>query len=145
MKFYGTVREIITKLLNLNPDDKFIFNYYDPKDKRGPEQNRRLWWIIDKIAKKRNIDPNLVYVRALEEAQVEFDYFIGLPEALPRLQKEFRGAVEVTRESSYYGHKVYVYKCFYGSSNLGSKKMADVINVVERYAGILGISTKIGE
>ena len=47
MKYYGTIKEIISELLKLDMDKQYQVEVKEPKTKRSLEQNKLLWkWFI---------------------------------------------------------------------------------------------------
>lgn len=142
MKMYGTTKEIISKVLDLDQNKSYIVELHEPKSARSLEQNRLLWHFIGEIAKQQQCDDMEIYINALEDANAKYEYILGMPTIEKELKKNFR-AVKIVRPQDYQGKKMYVYKCFIGSSKFNTEEMTQLIEIVMKYAEDIGIPTGI--
>lgn len=112
------------------------------KDKRTEQQNKYLWALIGEIDKARNGDRSNddfeIYIEALMRAGAKFTHLLVEPEAESLLRDKFR-AIQFVRQIKK-GNKVFNdYKCFYGSSKMDKKEMADLIDTVLDMASECGL------
>ena len=117
-------------------------NISKAKDKRTEQQNKYLWALIGEIDKARNGDRSNddfeIYVEALMRAGAKFTHLLVEPEAESLLRDKFR-AVQFVRQIKK-GNRVFNdYKCFYGSSKMDKKEMADLIDTVLDMASECGL------
>lgn len=101
------------------------------KSKRTLEQNAALWWILGKLAEamsgsKNKVSTEEAYCIVLEQANIEYDYMLALPEAEPMLRKSFR-VIRKIDEREVNGKKLNMYQYFTGSSKFNTKQMNDLI------------------
>ena len=137
MKLVGTTDKLITELLKLDRDKVFSMEVKEPKNKRTLRQNAYMWKMINEIAKIQHQDEMEVYCQALEEANAKFIWLKGFKETREKLLESFR-AVKITR---YDEDGLAVFKCFYGSSKMDTKEMAELLEIVLHWATELGIPT----
>lgn len=112
------------------------------KDKRTEQQNKYLWALIGEIDKARNGDRSNddfeIYIEALMRAGAKFTHLLVEPEAESLLRDKFR-AIQFVRQIRK-GNRVFNdYKCFYGSSKMDKKEMADLIDTVLDMASECGL------
>ena len=72
-------------------DNTKFFEIKEKKTTRSLQQNKLLWELIHKIAKKQNQDDMEVYCALLERADALSDYIITATEMEDALRKTFRG------------------------------------------------------
>lgn len=140
IKHFGNIKYLIAKLLELDSTKEYLIEIKDPKDKRTLRQNRHMWALISQIAKKQHQEDMEIYCQVLEEANAKYEYVLGLESIEDELRKNFR-AVKVARPEYYKGKKMLVYKCFVGSSKMNKKEMAELLEIVKRWATELNIPT----
>lgn len=114
------------------------------KSKRSIEQNAALWWILGKLAEgmsgsKNKVSTEEAYCIMLEQANIEYDYMLALPEAEPMLRKTFR-VIRKRDEREVNGKKLNMYQYFIGSSKFNTKQMYDLITDTLAMLDELGIS-----
>ena len=112
------------------------------KDKRTEQQNKYLWALIGEIDKARNGDRSNddfeIYIEALMRAGAKFTHLLVEPEAESLLRDKFR-AIQFVRQIRK-GNRVFNdYKCFYGSSKMDKKEIADLIDTVLDMASECGL------
>lgn len=112
------------------------------KPNRTVEQNTLMWRIIREISKARESESEAdvwsVYVEALKRAGVKYEYVAVLPQAEPLLRKRFR-AIQYTNSFKHKGKTFDSYRVFCGSSELNTKEMHDLINILLDMAAEEGI------
>lgn len=140
MKYYGQIKDIIPELLKLDMDKTYIIEIKEPKRKRSLEQNKLLWELIHKIAKKTYQDDMEVYITALERADAKSDYIITRTDMEEALRKTFRG-VKFIRKQEVNNKECNVYKVYLGSSKMDTKEMTELLEIVFQICGELGIPT----
>jgi predicted nucleic acid-binding protein len=140
MKISGTIKEIISELLKLDMDKLFVCEIKEPKSKRSLEQNKLLWSLIHKIAKKTYQDDMEVYCTALERADAKSDYVITAFDMESTLRKSFRG-VKFIRMQEVNNKDCYVYKVYIGSSKMSTKEMTELLEIVFQMCSELQIPT----
>lgn len=129
-------------LAELNKETLYSINVSKAKDKRTEQQNKYLWALIGEIDKARNGDRSNddweIYLEALVRAGAKFTHLLVEPEAERLLRDKFR-AVQFVRQIRK-GNRVFNdYKCFYGSSKMDKKEMADLIDTVLDMASECGL------
>lgn len=129
-------------LAELDKQTLYALNISKAKDKRTEQQNKYLWALIGEIDKARNGDRSNddfeIYVEALMRAGAKFTHLLVEPEAESLLRDKFR-AVQFVRQIKK-GNRVFNdYKCFYGSSKMDKKEMADLIDTVLDMASECGL------
>ena len=139
IKLYGTIKELIPKLLDLEQDKVYSIEVKTPKSKRSLEQNKLLWKLIHSIAKATYQDDLEVYCAILEKADALSDYVITAIEMEDALRKSFRGA-KFIRKQEVNGKECYVYKVYIGSSKMDTKEMTELLDITLQICGELGIS-----
>ena len=141
IKRYGYVKDLISELLELDKETKYLMEVKVPKDKRTLAQNSYMWKLIHEIAKKLQQDDMDIYINALEESNAKYEYIMGLPTIEEDLKKNFR-AVKVVRPEEHNGKKFIVYKVFIGSSKFDKTEMNMLLETILRYAAELRIPTR---
>ena len=138
-----TIRANYKYLLEeLDKDTLYSINVSKAKDKRTEQQNKYLWALIGEIDKARNGDRSNddfeIYIEALMRAGAKFTHLLVEPEAETLLRDKFR-AIQFVRQIRK-GNRVFNdYKCFYGSSKMDKKEMADLIDTVLDMASECGL------
>ena len=140
MKLYGKVTDIVPELMKLDMNKLFQVEVKEPKSKRSLEQNRLLWRLIHKIAKKQYQDDMEVYCTALERADALSDYVITATDMEQALRKSFRG-VKFVRMQEVNGKDCFVYKVFLGSSKMNVSEMNELLEIVYQMCAELDIAT----
>ena len=141
MKIYGDLKTIVEQLFKLDTSKKYICEIKEPKQKRSLEQNKLLWELIHKIAKKTYHDDMEIYCTALERADALSDYVITASDMETNLRKSFRG-VKFIRKQEVNGKECYVYKVYLGSSKMTTKEMTELLDIVNMMCSELGIDTE---
>lgn len=140
MKYYGTIKEIISELLKLDMDKQYQVEVKEPRSKRSIEQNKLLWKLVHSIAKETYQDDMEVYCTALERADALSDYVITVTDMEDALRKQFRG-VKFIRKQEVNGKECNVYKVYLGSSKMTIKEMNELLEIVFQMCNELGIAT----
>lgn len=138
---YGTVKEIIPKLLDLDNSTPYLISIKEPKAKRSLEQNKLLWKLIHLIAKEIYADDMEIYCTVLERADALSDYVITATDMGEALRKTFRGA-KFVRMQEVNGKECFVYKVYLGSSKMNTKEMTELLDVTLQLCGELGIDIR---
>lgn len=141
MKFYGTIKELIPKLFELDQEKNYLVEIKEPKKKRSLESNRLLWLLIHKIAKETYQDDMEIYITTLERADAKSDYIITRNNIEEELKKNFR-AVKFVRTQEVNGNDCYVFKVYIGSSKMNTKEMTELLDIVYQMCSELGIATE---
>lgn len=141
MKFYGTIKELIPKLFELDQNKNYLIEIKEPKIKRSLESNRLLWLLIHKIAKETYQDDMEIYITTLERADAKSDYIITRNNIEEELKKNFR-AVKFVRTQEVNGNDCYVFKVYIGSSKMNTKEMTELLDIVYQMCSELGIATE---
>ena len=128
--------------IEIENEKEYVAEFKEIKFKRTIRQNRLMWGLIKEIASHENMqqDEMEIYISALEQANVKSTYLLAPEEAEDILRKNFR-AVKVVRPEEFKGRKMYVYKCFLGSSKLNTKEMTILLDIIKYWAEELGIQT----
>ena len=134
----GTQKQIITWLLE--QDNTKFFEIKEKKTTRTLQQNKLLWELIHKIAKKQNQDDMEVYCALLERADALSDYIITATEMETALRKTFRG-VKFIRKQLVNDKECYIYKVYIGSSKMNTKEMTDLLDITIQLCSELQIPT----
>lgn len=138
-----TIRENYKYLLqDLDKETIYSIDISKARDKRTDKQNKYMWALIGEIDKARNGDRANddfdIYLEALVRAGAKFTHLLVEPEAEKMLRGSFR-AIQLVRTIKV-GDKLFNdYKCYYGSSKLDKKEMADVIETVLDMASECGL------
>ena len=140
MKYYGTIKEIISELLKLDMDKQYQVEVKEPRSKRSLEQNKLLWKLVHSIAKETYQDDMEVYCTALERADALSDYVITATDMEDALRKQFRG-VKFIRKQEVNDKECNVYKVYLGSSKMTIKEMNELLEIVFQMCNELGIAT----
>jgi hypothetical protein len=140
-EFYGTVKEVIPKLLDLDNEKKFLFSIKEPYKKRSLDQNRLFWKLVHKVAKETYNTDYDVYCAVLEKADALSDYVITAVDMADDLRKSFRG-VKFIRMQEVNGRDCFVYKVYLGSSKMNTAEMNELIEITMQVCGELGIDTR---
>ena len=125
----GKPKDLINELLKLDFDKAYQMEIKEPKSKRSIEQNKMLWELIHRIAKKTQHTDMEIYCAALEEADAKSDYVITATDMESALKKSFRG-VKFIRMQEVNGKDCYVYKVYIGSSKMNTKEMTELLDIV---------------
>lgn len=138
MRYFGTIKNLIPKLMEMDLDKYYDVSIKEPTNKRSLQQNKMLWSIIHSIAKATNQDDNDVYCALLEKADALSDYIITAVEMEDALRKSFRG-IKFMRMQVVNGKDCYIYKVYLGSSKMTTKEMGELLDVAIQIASELGI------
>ena len=141
MTLFGTIKQIIPELLNLDNTKQYVISVKEPKSKRSLEQNKLLWSLIHRIAKETYQDDMEVYCAVLERADALSDYVITAVDMEQSLRKSFRG-VKFIRMQEVNGKDCYVYKVYLGSSKMNTAEMTELIEITMQVCSELGIDTR---
>lgn len=139
IKIYGSIKELIPKLFELDQNKNYLIEIKEPKIKRSLESNRLLWLLIHKIAKKTSQDDMEIYITALERADAKSDYIITRRNIEEELRKNFR-AVKFVRMQEVNGKDCYVFKVYIGSSKMNTKEMTELLDIVYQMCSELGVA-----
>lgn len=127
---------------DLNKEELYSIVITRAKDKRTEQQNKYMWALIGEIDKARNGDRSNddfeIYIEALTRAGAKFTHLLVEPEAESMLREQFR-AIQLTRKIKVGDKIFYDFKCFYGSSKMDTKEMADLIETVLDMASECGL------
>lgn len=114
------------------------------KKKRSLNQNSMLWELIGEISVKENgnkVDTEDIYLQLIEQTGASVEFFLAIPEAEQTLRRLFR-IVKVVDERIQNGKKLYVFKCWLGSSQFDTKEMSQLIDKTLERAEQDGIETE---
>ena len=128
MKIVGTIKEIVSKIMELDLSKTYQVEIKEPKSKRSLEQNKLLWKLINLIAKETKQDDMTVYCAMLEKANALSDYIITATEMEDTLRKTFRG-VKFVRKQDVNGKECNIYKVYLGSSKMSVKEMSELLEI----------------
>ena len=109
------------------------------KSSRSIEQNALLWGIIRQISNETGNDPMDIYISALEDANVYYEWYYGLPDTEQTLKRVFRIVKPMGTCLSPKGKEMIAYKCWVGSSKYDVEEMKHLIEYVMRIASELNI------
>lgn len=140
MKIVGTIKDIITKAMELDMNKIYSCEIKEPKSKRSIQQNKMLWKLIHLIAKKQNQDDMEVYCALLERADAKSDYILARPETEDGLRKTFRG-VKFIRQQEVNDTLFNIYKVYLGSSKMTTKEMTELLDITIQLCSELRIPT----
>ena len=138
MKYFGTIKNLIPKLMEMDLDKYYDVSIKEPTNKRSLQQNKMLWSLIHSIAKATNQEDNDVYCALLEKADALSDYIITAVEMEDALRKSFRG-IKFMRMQEVNGKDCYIYKVYLGSSKMNTKEMTELLETAIQIASELGI------
>lgn len=138
MKIYGNVKEIISKIMELDMNKNYQVEIKEPKSKRSLEQNKLLWKLINLIAKETKQDDMTIYCAMLEKANALSDYVITATEMEDALRKTFRG-VKFVRKQDVNGKECNIYKVYLGSSKMSVNEMSELLEITIQTANKYGI------
>lgn len=141
VELYGTVKEIIPKLLDLDNEQKYLFIIKEPYKKRSLDQNRLFWKLVHRVAKETFQSDEDVYCAVLERADALSDYVITATDMGEALRKTFRG-VKFVRMQTVNGKDCFVYKVYLGSSKMNTTEMNELIEITMQVCSELGIDTR---
>ena len=141
MTLFGTIKQIIPELLNLDNTKQYVISIKEPKSKRSLQQNKLLWELIHRIAKETYQDDMDVYCAILERADALSDYVITATDMTEALRKTFRG-VKFVRMQEVNGKDCYIFKVYLGSSKMNTAEMNELIEITMQVCGELGIDTR---
>ena len=125
----GKPKDLINELLKLDFDKIYQVDVKEYKTKRTLKQNKMLWELVHRIAKKTQHTDMEIYCSALEEADAKSDYVITATDMEQALRKSFRG-VKFIRMQEVNGKDCYVYKVYLGSSKMNTKEMTELLDIV---------------
>ena len=134
----GTQKQIINWLLE--QDNTKFFEIKEKKTTRSLQQNKLLWELIHKIAKRQNQDDIEVYCALLERADALSDYIITATEMEEALRKTFRG-VKFIRKQIVNDKECNIYKVYIGSSKMSTKEMTELLDITIQLCSELQIPT----
>ncbi len=140
MKIVGYIKDIITKIAELDSNRLYIIDIKEQKSQRSLQQNKMLWKLIHLIAKKQNQDDMEVYCTLLERADAKSDYVLAKPETEDYMRKIFRG-VKFIRQQEVEDEIFNVYKVYLGSSKMTTKEMTELLNITIQLCSELRIPT----
>ncbi len=140
MKIVGNIRDIVSKIMQLDMTKLYLVEIKEPKSKRSLQQNKLLWELIHKIAKNQNQDDMEVYCTLLERADALSDYIITATEMEDALRKTFRG-VKFIRKQIINDKEFNTYKVYLGSSKMTTKEMTELLDMTIQLCSELGIPT----
>lgn len=140
MKIVGTIKDIITKIMELDMSKIYSCEIKEPKSKRSIQQNKMLWKLIHLIAKKQNQDDMEVYCALLERADAKSDYILARPETEDELRRTFRG-VKFIRQQEVNNTLFNIYKVYLGSSKMTTKEMTELLDITIQLCSELRIPT----
>ena len=141
MTIFGTIKQIIPELLNLDNTKQYVITVKEPKSKRSLEQNKLLWSLIHRVAKETYQDDMDVYCAVLERADALSDYVITAVDMADDLRKSFRG-VKFIRMQEVNGKDCFVYKVYLGSSKMNTSEMNELIEITMQVCSELNIDTR---
>ena len=140
MKIIGTIKDIVTKIMQLDLSKLYVIEIKEAKSTRSLQQNKMLWELIHKIAKQQNQDDMEVYCTLLERADALSDYIITATEMEEALRKTFRG-VKFIRKQVVNDKECNIYKVYIGSSKMNTKEMTELLDITIQLCSELGIPT----
>lgn len=143
MKYFGTIKNLIPKLMEMDLDKYYDVSIKEPTNKRSLQQNKMLWSLIHSIAKATNQEDNDVYCALLEKADALSDYIITAVEMEDALRKSFRG-IKFMRMQEVNGKDCYIYKVYLGSSKMNTKEMTKLLETAIQIASELEIEVEYG-
>lgn len=143
MKYFGTIKNLIPKLMEMDLDKYYDISIKEPTNKRSLQQNKMLWSLIHSIAKSTNQEDNDVYCALLEKADALSDYIITAVEMEDALRKSFRG-IKFMRMQEVNGKDCYIYKVYLGSSKMNTKEMTELLETAIQIASELEIEVEYG-
>lgn len=138
MKIVGTIKEIVSRIMELDLSKTYQVEIKEPKSKRSLEQNKLLWELINLIAKETKQDDMTVYCAMLEKANALSDYIITATEMEDALRKTFRG-VKFVRKQDVNGKECNIYKVYLGSSKMSVKEMSELLEITVQTCNKYGI------
>lgn len=134
----GTQKQAITWLLE--QDNTKFYEVKEKKSSRSLQQNKMLWELIHKIAKRQGQDDMEVYCTLLERADALSDYIITATEMENALRKTFRG-VKFIRKQIVNGKECNIYKVYLGSSKMNTKEFTELLDITLQLCSELQIPT----
>ena len=134
----GTQKQAINWLLE--QDNTKFFEVKEKKTTRTLQQNKLLWELIHKIAKKQNQNDMEVYCALLERADAKSEYIITATEMGEALRKIFRG-VKFIRKQIVNDKECNIYKVYIGSSKMNTKEMTELLDITIQLCSELQIPT----
>lgn len=140
MKIVGNIKDIVVKLMTLDMSKLYSCEIKEPKSKRSIQQNKMLWELIQKIAKKQVQDDMDVYCTLLERADAKSDYILARPETEDGLRRTFRG-VKFIRQQEVGDTTFNIYKVYLGSSKMTTKEMTELLEITIQLCSELQIPT----
>lgn len=134
----GTQKQAITWLLE--QDNTKFYEVKEKKASRSLQQNKMLWELIHKIAKKQGQDDMEVYCTLLERADALSDYIITATEMENALRRTFRG-VKFIRKQVVNDKECNIYKVYLGSSKMNTKEFTELLDITIQLCSELQIPT----
>lgn len=126
--------------LNSLKDKILSIDIKEYKEKRSNQQNRLFWKTIGAIAKYTGHDDYEIYVAILERANILSEYLYSNNDMMDKLKgtKGIRGVkfVGITNNQ-------YVYKVYFGSSNMNVKEFNQLIEESQKLASEVGVPYEI--
>ena len=143
MKYFGTIKNLIPKLMEMDLDKYYDVSIKEPTNKRSLQQNKMLWSLIHSIAKSTNQEDNDVYCGLLEKADALSEYIITAVEMEDALRNSLRG-IKFMRMQEVNGKDCYIYKVYLGSSKMNTKEMTELLETAIQIASELEIEVEYG-
>ncbi len=134
----GTQKQAITWLLE--QDNTKFYEVKEKKSSRSLQQNKMLWELIHKIAKRQGQDDMEVYCTLLERADALSDYIITATEMENALRRTFRG-VKFIRKQIVNDKECNIYKVYLGSSKMNTKEFTELLDITLQLCSELQIPT----
>jgi len=144
MEFNGTVKEIITKLFDLDQEKNYNFKITEPRKKRSLNANSYAWLLMERIAIITNTSKDEIYEIMLQRygtlLRDSEDNLIAIPtvgklESSSNLHLKYHGKKDVN------GNRLNVYVVIKGSSEYDTKEMSAFVDGIVSEAELLGIET----
>lgn len=129
--------------LPLKIENLYTLSINTYKSNRSLEQNSLLWGIIQQISDETGNDPMDVYVDALENANVKYEWIGALADAENSLKTIYRAVKTYGTFLTDKNVELVRYKCYLGSSKFNSKEMTSLIDYLLCVANELGIYIEV--
>ena len=133
-------KSLNNEALNGLKDKILSIDIKEYKEKRSNQQNRLFWKTIGAIAKHTGHDDYEIYVAILERANILSEYLYSNNDMMDKLKgtKGIRGVkfVGITNNQ-------YVYKVYFGSSNMNVKEFNQLIEEAQKLASEAGVPYEI--
>lgn len=131
--------------LPLESEKLYTLSINTYKSNRSLEQNSLLWGIIQQISDETGNDPMDVYVDALENANVKYEWIGALAETENSLKAIYRAVKNYGTFLTDKNVELVRYKCYLGSSKFNSKEMTALIDYLLCVASELGIHIEVND